>query len=128
MDADQVPEDILETARAALLQGGPAYGAELRPDGTEDPSMAAWVEGWHDAWAHLPDVLAAVWPLIAAQVLQEATAALKVAYKEPPTTVLTEPQRAGWQIGMARAHRIVRDQSRAAALRSPDADGGGERG
>ena len=41
-----------EGARAvveAVLSAAPRLNAELRHDGTEDPGMAAYIEGFHDA-------------------------------------------------------------------------------
>jgi hypothetical protein len=36
-------------ALKAVLDVAPAYNCELLPDGREDPKMAAYVEGFHDA-------------------------------------------------------------------------------
>ena len=130
MTAPEIPAEIVEAAARAWAD------FETPPPGEHYVTWAEYHQEDRDVVrAHARHALAAVLPLlppgtwlseetqrhvahiIQAQrqmALEEATAALKAAYKEPPTHVLSDNERAGWQIGMARAHRIVRDLSRTA--------------
>jgi hypothetical protein len=67
-----IPDAIVEKARSKFLESAPGYNAELRPDGSEEPGMAAYVEGWHDAYEALPDAIAAALNA-AADALPEST-------------------------------------------------------
>jgi hypothetical protein len=51
---DAVRAEALEQA-AEEVAGLVPYNFELRPDGTEDPVRAAYVEGHHGAWSALRD-------------------------------------------------------------------------
>ena len=49
-DRARVRAEVLAEVREALVKAAPRLNAELRPDGTEDPVMAAYIEGFRDAW------------------------------------------------------------------------------
>jgi hypothetical protein len=47
----------LKDALKAVIHAAPSPNCELRYDGSEDPRIAEWVEGWHEAWAALNDLV-----------------------------------------------------------------------
>lgn len=49
--------DQLEAVRKALDESIPPYNSELRPDGSEDPIMAAYVDGVKDVYLPLDAIL-----------------------------------------------------------------------
>jgi len=47
--AAYVRAQTLKEVRAAVLAAAPPYGAELRPDGNEDPGMSVYMQGFEVA-------------------------------------------------------------------------------
>lgn len=52
----EVKAEALREAADAVA-GIVSYGAELRPDGREDPTMGAYVQGLHDAYMTIANLL-----------------------------------------------------------------------
>lgn len=42
---------LLDQVAAEIVRITPPINSNLRPDGSEDPIMSAYIEGLHDAWA-----------------------------------------------------------------------------
>lgn len=45
----RIRREVLDEAIEAIIKGAPSLNAELRHDGTSEPTMAAYIEGFHDA-------------------------------------------------------------------------------
>lgn len=51
----------LEDAAAQIIRNGPVMNYELNYDGSEDPMRAAYVEGQHDAWSVVDELVRATY-------------------------------------------------------------------